>query len=352
MALVTQNSSGHGTDENLLPPEEWVTTLLAPAYRVPGARMTWSPRFHAILRECCKDRSADLIHDHGLWLSTNRAAASAASANEIPLIISTRGMLEPWALSHRSWKKRVAWLLYQQRILRAACVLHATAQHEVDSLRRLGFCQPIAMIPNGVDLGHSNAEAMTNTSARIALFVGRIHPVKGLVELVEAWRIARPYGWKVIIAGPDEGGHRALVEERICASGLSADFDFVGTVEGKEKDALFRSADLLVLPSFTENFGLAVAEALSYAVPVITTHGTPWADLQTYDCGWWVAVGVEPLAEAILEATSLDNEARRAMGARGRVYVQRYAWGGIARQMAALYRWVLGQGSKPDCVQE
>lgn len=338
-------------DENLLPPAEFVTTTLAPAYRLPYFGTPWSLSFRAMLSKRCEQIHATLIHDHGVWLPTNRSAAVIARKLGIPLIVSTRGMLEPWALNHRAWKKRLAWSLYQRQELLTAGALHATAQQEADNLRRLGLKQPIAIIPNGVDLPVRPGGSKNEESLRTALFLSRIHPKKGLLQLVDAWQIIRPIGWRMIIAGPDEGGHRAEVEQAVHAAGLSRDFEFVGAVDGPDKEFLYRRADLFVLPSFSENFGVVVAEALAHCLPVITTRGTPWADLETHGCGWWIDIGVEPLALALRDALSLEDDERRAMGERGQMYVQRYNWGVIACQMVDVYRWVLGRAPKPDCVQ-
>ena len=163
-------------------------------------------------------------------------------------------------------------------------------------------------------------------SPRVALFHGRIHPVKGLLELVDAWRIARPPGWTMIIVGPDEGGHRAVVEERIRRAGLESDFQFVGTVDGEDKTAVYQRADLFILPSFTENFGVVVAEDLASGVPVITTKGTPWEGLEAHRCGWWVDLGVVPLAGAIREVTTIPDAGRAAMGEHGRRSAEHFAW--------------------------
>jgi len=349
--LLSQDAAGAGADENLRPPVDLVTTTLASAYRLPYVGKPWSPSFRAMLRKCCHQSQGKLIHDNGIWLPTNHAAAMVARKVDIPLIVSTHGMLEPWSLSHRAWKKRLAWRLYQHRDLLTARVLHATAQQEADNLRWLGLRQPIAIIPNGVDLPAWSEDSKVQEVPRIALFLSRIHPIKGLLNLVDAWRVARPCGWRVIIAGPDEEGHRAVVEERIKAAGLAADFEFVGAVDGSDKTALYCRADLFVLPSFTENFGVVVAEALACGVPVITTKGTPWGGLVTHRCGWWVEIGSEPLIGALLEATSLPPAVIGEMGKRGRSYVeQHFGWPGIAREMLAVYRWVLGQAEKPPCI--
>jgi glycosyltransferase involved in cell wall biosynthesis len=235
--------------------------------------------------------------------------------------------------------------------LQTARALHATALQEADNLRRLGLRQPIAVVPNGVKMPPLLKPLRSPATPHIALFLSRIHPKKGLLELVEAWRVTRPSDWKVIIAGPDEGGHRRVVEEKIRRAGLGNNFEFAGMVDGAAKTALYQRAELFLLPSFTENFGVVVAEALACGVPVITTKGTPWQGLMTHRCGWWIDIGVEHLIAAIQEATSLLDEERHAMGQRGRQYVERnFGWSSIAEQMLSVYRWILGQGDKPDCV--
>ena len=129
------------------------------------------------------------------------------------------------------------------------------------------------------------------------------------------------------------------------------DFDFVGSVDGAEKAALYHSADLFVLPTFSENFGVVIAEALACGLPVITTKGAPWQGLETHLCGWWVDVGVEPLVDALQRAFRTPDSELKAMGERGRVYAENsFAWPKIAEQTLDVYRWVLGQGEKPNCV--
>lgn len=301
------------------------------------------------------DRLPSLIHSHGLWTPANHWAAKAARQSNIPLIIQPRGMLEPWALSQRAWKKRLAMTLYQRRDLDQAAMFIATAWTEGENIRRLGFRQPIAVIPNGVELDVPGVDGCSLHQGlerpRTVLFLSRIHPKKGLLNLLDAWARVVPNGWRLKIAGPDEGGH--LVEVRALARRLGIDplVDFVGELDGVAKSQAYAGADLFVLPTFSENFGVVVAEALAHGVPVITTRGTPWADLETYRCGWWVDIGVDPLMQALREAMDLSDDERRAMGVRGRAYVRRYDWGDIARQTMDVYRWVLGKGTQPACVR-
>jgi glycosyltransferase involved in cell wall biosynthesis len=184
--------------------------------------------------------------------------------------------------------------------------------------------------------------------------MSRIHPVKNLAGLLQAWAMLRPEvvkGWRLRIAGPDEGGHGKEIEALIQTLGLQDSVELIGPVGEDRKAAVYQSADLFVLPSFSENFGVVVAEALTHSLPVITTRGTPWSGLVTNGCGWWIDIGTEPLTQALQEAMSLSCDKRRAMGVRGREYVRQYDWAHIAQQTIEVYRWVLGQGQKPACVQ-
>jgi glycosyltransferase involved in cell wall biosynthesis len=191
----------------------------------------------------------------------------------------------------------------------------------------------------------------SDKNARRVLFLSRVHPVKGILNLLHAWAAVMPKGWRLKIAGPDEGGHLAEVIALARALGIDQMVEFLGEVDGEAKRQAYLEADLFVLPTFSENFGVVVAEALAHGVPVITTRGAPWADLQTHACGWWVDIGVEPLVMALREAMALRDDERQAMGARGREYAQRYDWDGIAQKTIDVYRWLLGDGSMPDAVQ-
>lgn len=325
-------------------------------------RLIESPSRHALrfglpvrreLKGLMRLQTPALIHSHGLWTPVNHWAAVEARQHGIPLILQPRGMLEPWALNHKASKKKLAMALFQRRDLEFARLLVATSAVEHENIRKLGLRQPVAVVPNGVDLnvGPFSARAASADRRRVALFLSRVHPVKGLVNLVRAWAQIAPAGWRLCIAGPDEAGHLKEVLALVQKLGVQDSVDYVGPVDGADKSALYSAADVFVLPTFTENFGVVVAEALAHGRPVITTRGAPWADLQTFGCGWWVDIGVDPLAQALREAMALGDDERRAMGARGRDYVRRYDWGDIARQTMDVYRWVLEQGPRPDCVR-
>jgi glycosyltransferase involved in cell wall biosynthesis len=264
-------------------------------------------------------------------------------------------MLEPWALQQSRPKKRLACFLYQTSCLKGAACLRATSSLEARGIRQAGFTNPIALIPNAVEApGDLTARAERDGERpRRALFLSRLHPKKGLLDLVEAWNRVRPQGWELVIAGPDEVGHLAEVELRVRVCGLADRISFPGEIWGHAKTKLYLQSDLFVLPSFSENFGLVVAEALGSGVPVITTRATPWAELEEWGCGWWIEPGVEALARALRTAVSLPQRTLREMGLRGRELIKtKYAWGTSARKMVEVYEWVLGRKEKPDCVLE
>jgi glycosyltransferase involved in cell wall biosynthesis len=292
---------------------------------------------------------ADLLHDNGIWLPHNHRLAALAQKREIPRVVSIRGMLEPWAFRHKRAKKKVAWWLYQQRDLREARTHVTTGEAEAINLRRFELGVPIVTIPNGVDVPEkgivsveTESQSRGSSQARTALFLGRIYPIKGLPMLVEAWAHVRPPGWRLQIAGPDQAGHQKQVEKAVFNVGLGDVISFVGPVEGKGKTDLFFNADLFILPTYSENFGMAIAEALAHGVPVLTTTGAPWPMLQETGCGWWVEPTVEGIAEGLRQATSSDAESLKLMGKNGLDLVSKqFGWNRVASLMRSTYEEVL-----------
>lgn len=309
-------------------------------------------RFGRTLRRRVRGASHGVVHDHGIWHPVHVASATVAAAAGWPLVVTPRGMLTPWALRQRRLKKKIAWHTYQHRILRQAALLHATAEDEAQDLRRLGLTQPIAIIPNGVTVPASiSVAAHSDSGPRTALFLSRLHPKKGLPMLLTAWAAAQPAGWKLQLVGPSEGGHRAELERQAVAHGIRSDIEFVGPVDDEAKWSYYANADLFVLPTHSENFGIVVAEALACGVPVITTRGAPWGALETHRCGWWTAIDPGALGKALEEATGLEPRQRQAMGERGRKLVKTtYAWEAIATNMQQTYRWLTKGGACPEWV--
>jgi glycosyltransferase involved in cell wall biosynthesis len=292
----------------------------------------------------------DVVHDNGIWLPHNHRLAKLSATRRIPRVVSTRGMLEPWAKKHKQWKKHVAWKLYQRRDLKRACCHHATAEAEARNVQGLELGVPVRVIPNGIDVPESDPIVVSPEDAKkkqrgkkIALFLGRINPKKGLPMLVEAWARVRPEGWLLQIAGPDEAGHRIQVAKAVSACGLCDVVSFVGAIDAQQKQSVFHGASLFVLPTHSENFGMAIAEALAHSLPVLTTTGAPWSILSERGCGWWVDPTVDGIAEGLRRSTSHDLETLRVMGERGRELVAaEFGWDHLAAQYLSMYEDCLG----------
>lgn len=337
-----------------LEPVAWqLTRFAATAPRTLVA----SPAMRRHLEHAVQRDAIDIVHNHGLWLLPNLYAGLAAGLGDtrrVPLVISPRGALSAWALRRHPWRKRAAWLAWQSRVLRAAACFHATADAEAEDIRRLGFRQPICVIPNGIDIPPAAACERQERlqSPRTVLFLGRIHPTKGIPMLLEAWQrvMARHMGWQLRIAGNDNDGH--LDEVRRLASALGVErVTFTGPCHGHEKAAAFRDAALFVLPSHSENFGLTVAEALASGTPAIVTRGAPWSRLDERCAGWWIDVGVAPLASALDAAMGTPPDTLARMGAAGRAWMTReFGWPAIGRDIAAVYEWLRTGGTRPSTV--
>ena len=307
------------------------------------------------LRRAVSDEAAraDVVHAHGLWLMPNVYASHAATRARTSLVVSPRGMLATEALEYSRLKKRLFWLLLQRRAYAGAAAWHATSDPEAAEIRAFGITAPIAVIPNGIDLPRVLADHAEARPRRRLLFLSRIHPKKGLPVLLDAWSqiAAECPEWDLVIAGADEGGHRAELEARIATEGI-ANVTFTGPLYGDAKTALLKDTDLFVLPTRNENFGIAVAEALAAGIPAVVTTGAPWAGLESERSGWWIEQGAEPLLAALRQATALPAHERRAMGLRGRDWMTRdFGWDRIGQQMCAVYKWLAKDGPRPPEVQ-
>jgi poly(glycerol-phosphate) alpha-glucosyltransferase len=415
--------------------KQWTPLAVHTAPVVGPARLCYTPA----LRGMIEVFGPDLIHSAAVWTWQAAVVNQVHARQGTPYVLSTRGTLDPWALRQSRLKKAIARCLFQQRHFDDAACLHALNEAEAQSLRAYGLKNPIAIVPNGIHLPEQSREQKVESrnagehaetlkaemlkgdrqdaerrkvesrnefqlsafpisafpeGRKVLLYLGRIHPKKGLVNLLRAWsetlkhRSTEAQSWCLAIAGWDEGGHEAELKQLATESGLKwADLRelktesrnqkaetisafsfqdvsvlFLGPLFGRDKEAAYANCDAFILPSYSEGLPMAVLEAWSYAKPVLMT---PECNLpEGFDAGSAIRIQQEAemlKAETLKGGGSMEvglrelfeapGSALQAMGARGRALVEtRFAWPQIAREMKSVYDWVLGGGGKPGCV--
>jgi len=306
----------------------------------------------------------ELIHTHGLWMYPSVAALRWSKRWGMPLIISPHGMLDSWALRNSPWKKRLAGMLFEQAHLRRAACLHALCRAEYEAIRTYGLPNPVAIIPNGVDMPDLNHILLPPqwavdfpVDSRVLLFLGRIHPKKGLENLLYGWDKARrlssnsTLSWQLVLAGWDQGEYQAQLEGLAEQLDMRENVHFIGPQFDKMKEETFAYADAFILPSFSEGLPMAVLEAWSYRLPVLMTPQCNLPEGFESQTAIKIECTPESIAAALIGLFDMPEEERLAMGNRGRALVEKkFSWPTVAAQMCSVYEWVVNGGLHPQCV--
>ena len=294
--------------------------------------------------------SLDLVHNHSLWMAPNIYAGLISKKFDIPLVCTPHGTMSKTALKRSVWKKKLALILGQKMTLENTSCFHATAQHEVQDIKAYCPNKSVSKISNGIDIPQLTTFARVNR--RKLLFLGRIHPIKGIENLIGAWsQLEDKYPkWDLDIVGIGDVTYKTTLLKQIKSLNLNR-VKIQDPVFGEAKNVVYQKADLYVLPSYSENFGMTVAESLANATPVITTSETPWHDLEKYECGWCIPVGIEILTSTLENAFEKTPNELAHMGNRGRAWMQKdFSWDSIAKEMIATYQWILTKKNKPKCI--
>lgn len=335
--------------------------------------------FSPALRRHVLLQPGDLVYRVGLWRLPSAYAYEWSRKKSCPEIIAPHGMLDPWALRHSRWKKIMARLLFEGTPLNRAACIRSLCPSEAHSIRLYGLRNPVCVIPNGVELPRESEEHGQRSGRKYLLFLGRLHPKKGLSHALRAWKIFQSQlvgkktqeEWQFVIAGWDQCGHEAELDALCQEIGLSratirvdqflagaegsdlpASVVFAGPTFGPQKDQLLRAASAFILPSFSEGLPMSVLEAWAYRLPVLMTDHCNLPE--GFAAGAAVRIGTEVknITDGLHEMISATNSQRQLMGDCGRALVERqFAWPQVAAQMKEVYDWVLGGGAKPSCVE-
>lgn len=319
--------------------------------------------FAPAVAACLHNIPADLAHTFGLWTYLSQVTHSWSRRTRKPYLVTPQGMLDPWALRNSRWRKRVAGVLYEYRHLRDAACIHATCQAELKAIRAFGLSNPVCIVPNGVDLPDpTKSEAGTlpwksfvPRSQRVLLYLGRLHPKKGLASLLRAWAALRKDApdkadeWTLVIAGWDQGDHATQLKKLASMLSVETSVCFADPLYGDDKAAAYWHADAFVLPSLSEGLPLVVLEAWSYRLPVVMTAACNLPEGFAAEAALESSIRPEELASTLVKLIGMSDEDRQGMGERGRALVERqFTWSSAAAKMARVYRWVLGEGERPD----
>ena len=318
------------------------------------SKLDFSSSMYVWIKQSLKQKDFDIVHNHSLWLMQNLYPSWAAYKFKIPIIISPRGTLAKAALTSGSKFKKIFWILLQRPALKKATFFHATSNSEMHAIRKLGFTQPIIVIPNALEVPSLSRTAPESITRKKLLFLGRIHPIKGLKNLIQAWSIFEDEysDWDLEIVGPDSYNH--LRELKILVNKLAVKrVTFSNEVSGNSKANKFISSDLFILPSYSENFGMVIAEALSYGVPCIASKDTPWENLHINNAGWWISNEPKCILRALREASMKSKEELDQMGRNGRRWIMEdFSLDKNALKWNQVYTWILTKKNKPEFIYD
>lgn len=309
------------------------------------------------IEEWMREEKFDIIQLQSVWDLPYHKVAEMARKQGIPYLLTPRGMLEPWSLEQKKWKKKLALWLYQMNDLKKAACIFTTADMEAEHVHQLGVNAPCSVIPNGIETsGYPCRTDETHIEKRV-LFLSRIHEKKGIEILIEAFSKLREESlelreWSVMIVGNGEAEYIESLKQRVKSKGMEGCIQILPPVFGEAKKELYQNSALFCLPSYSENFGMVIAEAMSCGVPAITTTNCPWEILNETHTGWCIDLSVENLEKTLREAMGMDSSELFEKGQRSsKLVFENFNYRNVAKRTVELYRWILDGGKTPKFVK-
>ncbi len=302
-----------------------------------------------------KEKKFHLIQIQSMWDWPYHKVMVEARKQGIPYIVTPRGMLEPWSLSQKKWKKKLAWWLYQRNDVQKSVCVFTTAKMEADHVSDLGITTYKSVIPNGIETDGYPCKTSVEGVKKQVLFLSRVHVKKGIELLFEAWKRIHPENadWQLLVIGNGEAEYIHSLENRVESLGLKDCIKILPPVFGDAKIKVYQESALFCLPSFSENFGMVIAEAMSCGTPVITTTNCPWSILNDTNTGWCIDLSVDNLEHALREALTMSSTDLYDMGQKASSLIyENFDYRSVTRKTLRLYEWLLGSGEKPEFVYD
>lgn len=283
----------------------------------------------------------DVVHVHDVWRPISRAALAAADAAGVRFVLLPNGMLDPWSLRQKAWKKRPLLALGLRRLLNRAAFIHVGNADEERGVRLARITAPAVTVPNGVDPAEFDPPPVPRPELTglgdkpYVLFLGRLHYKKGLDHLAAAFTLlaAKRPDVHLVVAGPDEGAAESF-RNAIGSAGLSDRVRLLGPVFGDDRYALMAGAAAFCLPSRQEGFSIAILEALACGCPVVISDACHFPEVATAGAGEVVPLSADAVAAALLRVLNHPGEMRRA--ARSLV-MSNYTWPRVAERLVEAY---------------
>lgn len=301
------------------------------------------------LKSCLNKFKPDLIHMQGIWLYTSLVNSRYCKKNNIPYLISPRGMLDTWILKRNPWKKKLGLYFYERRHVQNSKCLHALCVSEYEAIRRYGYKKPVAIIPNGVNIPEKKdpdcrlklPDWKLKDERKVMLFLGRLHTKKGLDNLIKAWANVDPSEWRLVIAGESQTEwYSNSLKQSIAKLGLDKHIDLIGPQFHNDKDLVFRCSDAFILPSYSEGMPMSILEAWSYSLPVLMTDGCNLTESFGQGAAYRIHSEVNSLSQEINGFLQLSSEDKAEIARKGFLLVkEKYTWSSIAVQFKELYEW-------------
>ena len=280
--------------------------------------------------------AADVVHLTGVYSATTFPTLAACKAHGKPLVWSPRGSWQSWPGKTRATLKRAWDALAFTLVTARRTAIHVTSEAEAAAVDRRDAVSAVACIPNAVDIPPAlGARDWVPDGTIRLLFVGRVHPIKGLDVLMRALALCDTSRFTLRIAGTGDPGYMQELQRLSAELGVDSRVTWMGHLDDAAKRVAYAEADVVAVPSHSENFGMTVAEALAHGVPVVAGTGTPWSQLVEQGCGWWVDPDAQRLAEVL---RGLSSAPLASMGEKGRRWIDsEYSWIHVAERMSALY---------------